>query len=65
MTQVLESEAEDIKTVIITLFLMFENLSRDMEDIRKTQIELLKLKSTMSKMKKKVCWIVFKTNLMF
>lgn len=41
---------------------MFENPSRDMEDIRKTQIELLKLKSTMSEMKEKMRWIGFKTN---
>lgn len=61
----LESEAEDIKTVIITLFLMFENPSRDMEDIRKTQIELLKLKSTMSEIKEKMRWIGFKTNSKF
>lgn len=34
-------QEKDIKTVIILVFHMFKNLGRDMEDIKRTQIEIL------------------------
>lgn len=36
---------------------MFEELRRDVEDIVRTQIELLKMKSTMNEMKNALDWI--------
>lgn len=41
----------------MSLFHMFEELSRDVEDIVRTQIELLKMKSTMNEMKNALDWI--------
>ena len=42
---------KDIKTVLITYFYMFRKLSRDMRDIKYTQIKLLQMKTTMSETK--------------
>ena len=42
---------KDIKTVLITYFHMFRKLSRDMRDIKYTQIKLLQMKTTMSETK--------------
>lgn len=44
-------------TMTMSLFHMFEELSRDVEDIVRTQIELLKMKSTMNEMKNALDWI--------
>lgn len=51
MTQMLELADKDIKTVIITAFHMVKKLSRNMKNIKKTQIVLLEMKTTMSKIK--------------
>lgn len=58
MTQILELAVKDIKTAIITVFCIFRKqeerfnmLIRDMNDIKKTQIELLEMKTIMWKMK--------------
>ena len=51
LTQILDLAEKDIKTVIITVFHRFKKLSRDMNNIEKTQILLLEMKTTMCKMK--------------
>lgn len=58
MTGMIELVDKDIKREIITIFHKFKELDerfkviiRNMEDITKTQIELLKLKTTMSAVK--------------
>lgn len=42
---------KDNKTVLIIYFHMFRKLSRDMRDIKYTQIKLLQMKTTMSEIK--------------
>lgn len=43
----LELEDENVESVILTIFHMFKKLSRDMKDIKQTQVKLLKMKITM------------------
>lgn len=38
-------------TIIITTFHILKKLNRDTEDMKKTQIKLVEMKTTMSKMK--------------
>lgn len=59
MTQVTESVDKDIKTIITTVLRIFKKLeerltmlSRDMEDIHITQINILEIKTIVSEMKK-------------
>lgn len=59
MTQVTESVDKDIKTIITTVLHIFKKLeerltmlSRDMEDIHITQINILEIKTIVSEMKK-------------
>lgn len=40
-----------MKEIFITIFNMFKKLNRDMEDIKKIQTQVLKMKTTMCKMK--------------
>lgn len=49
-TQMLDQK-KSIKIVLITYFHMFKKLSRDTGDIKKTQIKLLQMKTTMSEIK--------------
>lgn len=46
-TQMLDQK-KSIKIVLITYFHMFKKLSRDMGNIKKIQIKLLQMKTTMS-----------------
>ena len=59
MTQMTESVDKDIKTIIITVLHIFKKLeerltmlSRDMEDIHITQVNILEIKTIVSEMKK-------------
>ena len=47
----LKLEDKDIKIVISTVLYMFKKLSRDKEDIKKTQMKLLRMKIAMSEAK--------------
>lgn len=47
---------KDSKTVITNIFHMFKKLSKNMEDIKKTQNEVLEEKMTMSKDKNYTSW---------
>lgn len=49
-TQMLDQK-KSIKIVLITYFHMFKKLSRDMGNIKKIQIKLLQMKTTMSEIK--------------
>lgn len=51
LTQMLELQIKDIKTVVLTVFHTFIHLKWDMEDTKKIQIELLEMKTTVSEMK--------------
>lgn len=59
MTQMTESVDKDMKTIIITVLRIFKKLeerlimlSRDMEDIHITQINILEIETIVSEMKK-------------
>lgn len=47
-TQVIELAEKDIKVVIMSVFHMFRKLSRDIEDIKKSQIKILEFKTAVT-----------------
>lgn len=51
LTQMLELADQDTETFIITIFHMFKKLNRDIGDIKKSQVELLETKITISELK--------------
>lgn len=51
LVQVLDLSRKDIKTVLMT-FRMFKQLIREKEDMRKTQIKLLEMKTTVTQTEK-------------
>ena len=56
LTRMLKLAEKDSKTVITNIFHMFKKLSKNMEDIKKTQNEVLEKKMTMSKDKNYTSW---------
>lgn len=54
LTGMLELAKKDFETITVIIFYMFRKLSRDMEDIKKSQIKFLEIKSTMYEVKNTV-----------